>query len=360
MDLLLDIQYARMLMPRLTLAKVTQNRPFKMNMRCPVCGDSRKNKFAARGWIYEGTTGKTRGVLLFDCFNCNNDGRGAIGFQLFLKENYRSLYDQYRMEKFKNEPKREPKEQQPAPELPVPAKPEAEVQRYNYQIIPDLEDGHPVKRYIQNRCIPEDKQHLLGFTLNWKSLCNQIRPDSFSEKSLYFEQPRLVIPIFDKTGLIGVQGRALRKQDQPRYQTIKVDDQYTKLYGTERVNESKPVVFVEGPIDSLFVDNGVAIAGGFMALEITPYQGNRIWALDNEPRAKDTLQRQMKLIGAGERVTIWDRLPEYLACYKDINDMIQKGGATVEFINEYIHANTVSGLQAKLRFDAWRKNFARS
>lgn len=362
---LLDRQYAKLLMPRLELPKVVSNSPFRMLMRCPICGDSKTHRHKTRGSIYEGSIGKTRNVMLFNCFNCDNMGHGAIPFSLFLKQNYKQLYDQYRIEKFKQSGNTSQRRSSILDKLVQPTTyVEEKVDTKSvdfldrceyYQRISELPDTHPVKRYVKHRCIPEKHYGILGFTMYWKRLCNRITPDTFDEKSLEYDQPRLVIPIFTKDGLVAIQGRALRKDDGIRYQTIKVDESFDKIYGTERVDVETDVVFVEGPIDSLFLDNGVAITGGSISVSRAPYSGHRIWALDNEPHHRDTTSRMETLLESGERVVIWDRLPSELKQYKDINDMVMKGGATIEFINNYIKNNNVSGLSGKLRFNQWKR-----
>lgn len=56
------------------------------------------------------------------------------------------------------------------------------------------------------------------------------------------------------------QGRAFGKE-QPKYLTIKLDENRQKVYGLERINFQNPVQIVEGPIDSLFIDNCLAAGG---------------------------------------------------------------------------------------------------
>lgn len=362
---LLDLEYARLIAPSLEQSKEVSSSPYKLNFRCPVCGDSHTRKHLTRGWIYEGTTGQTRGVLLFNCFNCNNDGRGAIPFGLFLKEHYPTEYKRYLYDTFASERKQSSGSNE-EPEMyngnttmfhKEPAAKSVDVLKENelYCSIDELPDNHPVKRYVRNRRIPEDKHHLLGFTLAWKEFSNTLKPDTFSERSLYYDHPRLVIPIYNADGLVAFQGRALSKEQTPRYQTIKIDDEFDKIYGLERIDETKRVIYVEGPIDSLFLDNGLAMAGGLVSPSLAPYAGNRAWGLDNEPRAKDTIARMVSLIDAGETIVLWDKLPSKLSGYKDINDMIMKGGASPKFINHYINQNVVHGLMAKQRLSKWTK-----
>ena len=47
----IDIQYAQMLSGRLDRFKITHTNPYKINFRCPICGDSQKSRSKARGWL---------------------------------------------------------------------------------------------------------------------------------------------------------------------------------------------------------------------------------------------------------------------------------------------------------------------
>lgn len=351
MSLFVEIQYAKMLQSRLRLPKIVSTRPFKLNARCPICGDSKKNKYMTRFWINE-VKHKGRIYLRTGCFNCDYNESLAK----FLKDQEPALFAQYRVEMFKennnrNEPS--PKKEEPKEEPKPPTVIERTREDKLFWKIPDLPDDHVIRKYLAKRKIPEDKWCLLGFTRTWTALSATLRPDLYKGK-IEQDHPRLVIPIYSKDGLIAVQGRALTAKHTQRYMTIKVDPDFNKIYGTERIDESKEVIFVEGPIDSLFLDNCCAIVGGQVSPSNAPYAGNRVWALDNEPRHPDVIKRMESLLAAGERVVIWDRLPAAIADKKDINNFVECG-ISPEFIEKYIHENAVSGLLAVNRLNKWKR-----
>ncbi|AAQ64091.1 gp61 [Vibrio phage KVP40] len=351
MQILIDIQYAKMLQHRLLLPKVHSNRPFKINARCPICGDSKKNKYKTRFWINEVKTKSGELHLRCSCWNCDYNE----SLYTFLKDHEPALFSQYRVDLFKERNSRERKEREPEPvvekkEATVIEKEQEEQLFYN---ITALKEGHVMHKYLESRKIPKDKWHLLGFTRGWTTMAKTLRPDLY-EGEIKNDHPRLVIPIYNKDGLVAVQGRALTNKHAQRYMTIKIDDDFDKIYGTERINEEDPVIFVEGPIDSLFLYNCCAIVGGQVSPNNAPYAGNRIWALDNECRHPDVIKRMQTLIRAGERVVIWDKLPPQIIGKKDINDFI-KAGVSAEFIQQYIYENAVSGLMATNRLNRWKK-----
>lgn len=325
----------------LPMYKLVSSSPLKVNFRCHICGDSHTDKYKARAWFYE-----HKGELRYGCFNCNEN----MTFYYYLKTYHVERFREYLMEK-RNEDL-----------ILNPIKDEIEKFKKVIPVVKQtvidslatrldlLADGHPAKSYMQNRMIPVDKMCLFWFTMEWKQLANKVNASTYK----YTEQePRIVIPIFDKNNdITSMQGRALRSDAKLRYMTIKVDEESNKIFGLERIDDTKNVFFLEGPIDSVFIDNGLAIVGGNMTLSDAPFVGKRVWVLDNEPRSVDTCKRIKKYIDAGEKVVLWDNCRW---TSKDVNDMIMKEGATVEEINTYLSRNIIQGLQATLRFNRWIK-----
>jgi DNA primase len=180
---------------------------------------------------------------------------------------------------------------------------------------------------------------------------NQIIPDKFSEKSLALDEPRIVLPFIDERGYVfGFTGRALNKNTNLRYSTIILDDTKIKVFGLETIDRNKTVYIVEGPIDSLFLSNCVAMAGSDVKLNLIAEQDKLVVVYDNEPRNEQIVKKINKAIEQGYKVCIWpDHIKE-----KDINDMIKTGltGAAVQAV---IDENTFSSLSAKLRMQQWSK-----
>ncbi len=322
------------------LNKVISSNPFKINFRCHICGDSDKDRYKKRGWFYE-----HEGQVRYGCFNCDYNEP----FGTYLKEHQPHLLGEYLLDKKKETSSYSPnmvsKSTDIDSKMPIPV-----IKTLPYSDrIDELPEEHPIVKYVAKRKIPKDKWDLLWFTREWKKLSNHIKKDTFSIEA---PENRLVIPIFSDDGNIeSIQGRALGKSSV-KYMTIKSHDDSTKVYGQERVDNNSPVIVLEGPIDSLFIKNGIAITGGSLSLSQIPFKERRIWALDNEPRSKDTCKRLHSLIKAGERVIIWDYAPWKWA--KDINDWVIKG-VDPEEITQYIIEHSCSGLQAELRFNNWKK-----
>lgn len=320
--------------------KKLNTRSFTLVCSCPICGDSKKDKFQARFrcYIYKDN-------LRVGCFNCGYNQSIGVFLERYRPDSYREWLLERRKEQnstnFTMKPIEKPKQETHiyVRELPFSDR------------LDTLPENHPIIQYVSKRCIPKDKYHLLYFTREWQKLANHVKAETFKNPQT---EPRLVIPIFTADNKIeSIQGRALRKDyGKTKYMTIKTHENASKVYGLDRANPSKPVYFLEGPIDSLFIDNGCAITGGSMSLEEVPFPDQRVFSLDVEPRSKETMNRLKKFIDAGENVVMWDRSPWHS---KDINAMIMDESATSNQIMEYMKNNTVNGLMAKMRFNNWVK-----
>jgi hypothetical protein len=212
-----------------------------------------------------------------------------------------------------------------------------------------LNQTHPAVKYVINRKIPKDKWNLLYFCKKFKEYTNGVTP-KFSTP-IVDDHPRMIIPFFIPAGkCFAYQGRAYGNEE-PKYFTIKVDETQEKIYGLDRVDYSKRIYVVEGPIDSLFLPNAIAVSGAsFDTPTIRSLLANATIVMDNEPRNKDIVKQMGKYIDAGFSVCMYpDNVEE-----KDINDMILNG-KTPEEILETINTNTFTGMEAKLKYSTWRK-----
>ena len=160
----------------------------------------------------------------------------------------------------------------------------------------------------------------------------------------------MVIPFRDEKGeVFAAQGRAFGNE-QPKYLTVKFDDR-PKIFGLDRLDFSKPISVVEGPIDSLFLDNAIAVAGLDMLQVVNHFDKDQlIMILDNERRSQATVNKMETLIDNDYNICIW---PDTIS-QKDVNDMILAGISSSE-LDATIKKNTFAGLQAKVRLADWRR-----
>ena len=319
---LVDSKYIGLVSSR--LQKFKRVKADLYNFRCPICGDSQKHKNKARGYFYS-----VRADINFRCHNCG----ASMTFSNFLKQIDPTVHKQYVFEKFKvghtgrgsvvEEPKFnfEPPKFKPTLDLPkASANPAA-------------------KKYLENRKLNPDKFY---YTDKFKAWSNS-QKETFD--SVEYDEPRIIIPLFYKNTFVGFQGRSLGPS-KVKYITVMINDDAPKIYGLDQIGGGAPVFVTEGPFDSTFIRNSIAMCGsdgdvGKWGIS-TP-----VWVYDNEPRNREIVRRIEDTIDRGAKVVIWpSNIPE-----KDINDMVLAGHK----VQSVVESNIYNGLEAKLQFNTWKR-----
>jgi transcription elongation factor Elf1 len=316
------------------------------NFRCPYCGDSKKSRTKARGYIVE-----SKGKAFFKCHNCGV----STTLHKLLQHINNDLADQFKAEKFKDlhGDSQRPKLIDKLPDITSTAKPV--FIKYSplktLKKISQLKPDHPVKQYVQKRLIPSNFHYKIFYAPSFKRWVNSFIPDKFDFKTP--DEPRLVIPLLDSYGnLIGLQGRNFSKNGL-RYITIIVDESKPKMYGLDHTDIKKLTYIFEGPIDSMFIPNSLAMSGAdclHSLQQVGIQQENVVMCYDNEPRNEEICKRISKVIDLGFKVLLW---PSHIK-QKDVNDMVVAGIKPAD-IKLIIDNNTFRGLEAKMRFATWRK-----
>jgi hypothetical protein len=345
MSVYIDKKYIALLAPKLSQFK--QRGEFLWNFRCPVCGDSHKDKIKARGYIY-----KRKEHFGFMCHNCSS----TMGLSKFIKYVDPALYNEYQLESFvqsNTAPKVDVNDFKTKPVFNVPSVPKSKCYRlhdlqHHDDLIPMImmDPKNPAKKYLRERQVPDAR---LFYAEDFAKFVKNTFPDV--DKILY-KEARIVIPFFHKDGyLMGVQGRAIGPS-KIKYITIKGDETYPKIFGWDRVDPSKTMYVVEGPIDSLFLTNSLATmdAALFVASSIVGLDFNYIFVYDNEPRNKQIVSNMRKTIDMGRKVCVWPSTIQY----KDINEMVL-GGMHPSEIQHIIDNNTYEGLMATMKMNQWEK-----
>ena len=313
------------------------------NCSCPLCGDSTTNKFKARLYFVE----KNNRYNIF-CHNCG----ASQSFGNFLKIVNPALHDEYSKEVFaENLEQKKDVQQEKQIHFQVPKFLQNDSVLANLKRISQLRDTHPAKKYIEYRKIPSNFHYKLFYTPKFKGWINTIIPNKFPD--LKMDEPRLVIPFLDQEkNVFAVQGRSFGNS-MPKYFTIKFDDSKPKIFGLDSVDFDKEYYIVEGPIDSLFIDNSIAMAGSDIQINesfLPNININAVLIYDNEPRSIQIISKMEKSLQKGLSIVIW---PESIK-FKDINDMILSG-MTVNDIRFFIKSNIYNGLAGLLQLQKWRK-----
>jgi hypothetical protein len=319
------------------LEKFCEKGPDNYNFRCPYCGDSQRTKNKARGYLY----------AIKDTFNykCHNCGKSS-SFKTFIKDIDSSLHDQYVIEKFKHS-KNQKIGLVPESKIQLKETPKKQLKKFfDLPTISELNKEHFARQYVEQRKIPENKFNDLYFCEKFKVWTNS-QKQTF--KSIQYDEPRIIIPLTYNKKIFGFQGRSLSKKPKLKYITIILDNSYPKIYGLDFIDWSKSVYVVEGPLDSMFIENSIAMVGADLNVNVIPNyeKTDYIFVYDNEKRNKEIVNRIEKTIDDGDMVVIWpDDLKE-----KDINDMILSGIPVMEMLKD----RTYKGLQAKAKFIGWKR-----
>jgi len=312
------------------------------NFSCPICGDSSQKKSKARGYLYE-----KEGAFLYHCHNCDI----TLNFSNFLKHFDDSLYKQYVFEKFKNNKSEEEMEKEIFFQNVKPPKFISYEPLKRLKKVSSLKISDPVKLFVEKRQIPTNYHYKIFSCPSFKSFVNEIKPRKFLKSDLKMDETRLLIPFINSNGEVhAFQGRTI-KESSLKYITIVIDENTPKLYGLDTVNFNHRVYVFEGPIDSMFIPNSIATAGGDLTSALKNYDTKNITIVyDNEPRSIETKNKIDKAINLGYDVCLW---PENVK-QKDINDMILSK-MTPEDIIHIIETNTYRDLKAKLKLIKWSK-----
>ena len=319
---LIDSKYIGLISSR--LLKFKRVKPDLYNFRCPICGDSQKNKSKTRGYLYS-----VKADMNYRCHNCG----ASMTLANFLKEIDPVIHKQYVFERFKDGKTgrgtvvEEPKFNFEAPKF----KPKLD--------LPKADVNPAAKKYLKDRKLDPTKFYYTDRFKQWTNTHKRTFDD------VRYDEPRIIIPLIYLNTVIGFQGRSLGP-NKVKYITVILNDDAPKIYGLDNIRKGDPVYITEGPFDSTFIRNSIAMCGA--DADVSRWGiSDPVWVYDNEPRSKEITSRIERTISSGEKVVIWpSNIHE-----KDINDMILAG----HDVQSVVESNVYSGLKAKLQFNTWKR-----
>lgn len=328
----IDRKYAGIISNRLDRYSVKSNQPYTANFRCPICGDSQKNKWKARGYFFT-----KKGGIFYKCHNCSF----SSNLNGFLKNVDPTLHKQYVFETFA-----EGKQSNTSNILPF----EFEQPKFKSKTILD-ELFVPVKgsqgeQYLIDRQIPVDAWDQLYFVDDSQKL------EQLSEKyegRVLGSDPRIVIPFYDNDdNLIAVNCRAVNDSNL-RYITVRIDENQPLIYNLNKIDRSRTVYVTEGPFDSMFLDNSVAVGSSDLnAVSKVLDRDNVVLVFDNQPRNQQLVDIMVDAAANQYKMVVW---PSSIL-QKDINEMVING---VDNVQQIIDNNTLHGLALTVRINQWKK-----
>ena len=335
----IDTKYISLISHR--LRNFTKKGDYLWNFSCPFCGDSQKNQRKARGFVY-----RTKNDLFYKCHNCSH----GTNLSKLIEYVDAPLHKEYVLERYKEGLTSSGQgDKTPGADIKTPKfdfKKPVFKKSLGLQSFAELDESHPAVKFLLKRNLPRATWNDIYFCPKFFEFSNTFIENKFP--SLEGDHPRMIIPFRNRDGeVFAFQGRAFGKEPQ-KYITIILDKEHPKIFGLDRVDTSNVFYVVEGPIDSLFIQNAIAVAQS--DLRLPDHKDKAVLIPDNEPRNKEVCRQIERCIKDGYNVVLWPKGTEE----KDINDMILSGKSSAEIMG-IIHSNTHKGLQAQTVFNSWKR-----
>ena len=318
-----------------------------LNHRCNYCGDSQKNPHKARGFHFV-----IEQSFVYKCHNC---GKSTSSVH-FLKDHFPVMHKEY-LKEYLQEKGVKPRAQKMPSSNSFKFTPKKEIlnksdimSEENLKFLMKTCGEVPVARkYLEDRQIPFEHYNSLYYTETPQIL--SFLSDKYKDRVLGTD-PRIILPFYDESGeLIGISGRAINNSPL-RYLTMRFQDDLPLIFNLHKVDKTKTIYVTEGPIDSLFLPNSIAVAGSDFKKIDDSIKENAVLIYDNEPRNREILKKLSEVIDLGYAVCIWN--DKRVNGLKDINEMILNG-LTIDEVVSIIEKCTFNGLSAKTKFMEYKK-----
>lgn len=340
------------------------------NFRCPICGDSKKNKNKKRGYVLHDD-----GSWVYICHNkC-----GSMSFLNFLKEYHPAKFREIIIYAFKNKKQRNKEREEIRSEAQKTYKANNIYQFKEGELL-NIYDEHPMARRALAYC--KERKIRKGAYSKW-FVCiegNQffvrdnngdlvLNDKGFPKGNEY--RNRLIIPYYT-FGKKWVQFDARALDDSfLRYRNL--EDADRELYNIEWLDTSKPFFLLEGSINSTFIRNSVAFGGtkhlkGFLEkyphIVENAHNGTFIW--DNDDAGYDEMGYTIDL---GFNWFNWSTIKPIkkymfkedgsLRTIDDINDSVlysdaleidNEGFITYNSLEKFIEPSTTGRLKLKMLY----------
>ena len=336
MTLWLERKYLSMVLAYLPNSKWKDDH--LLNHSCPYCGDSKVNDYKARGYHFV-----VEQRYVYKCHNCGVS-KSSVNF---LKDNFAEVHKEYLKEWLKETGRGKKRPQKMLPSHKFRFTPQTSFLNTKvHKLCDDAWTTEESKEYLEKRNIPSNSE--IYFIDNSQKL--SVLSEKYKNRVLGTD-PRIILPFYKDGQLVGITGRAIN-DSKLRYLTMRFRDDLPLVYNIDKVDTTKTVYVTEGPIDSLFLPNSIAVGGSDFNKLDDKLKKNAILIYDNEARNKQILKKILTNINDGWSVCVWD--DKRVSGFKDVNDMIQSGLSQDDVV-DIIKKCTYSGLQAKLKLTEYKK-----
>lgn len=282
----------------------------KYKFMCNVCGDDvdRGNRNPRGALIYAQPRNSTSKVWLYKCMNggctCQSSPMSA-SYWLYLY--FPDLFEEFKRELLidfasgKTDDNKNIEEETKEEE-------KKRIVNMNYNFTSILKDGeveNKAREYCRSRSIPSNI---------WKDF-------KIGNKKPY--SGRLIIPFLNKKGnMYYFQARALNGEE-PKYLNPKDVPKYRGVYNLFGVDWKKTIIVCEGPLDSLFLPNAIAVTGADVPEEIEKMLKDKdvLYLWDNDDSGS---KNSVNGLDKGHKVFLWKKFLESnnYPKVKDINELL--------------------------------------
>ena len=118
--------------------------------------------------------------------------------------------------------------------------------------LPKASENPKSSGYLTARKLNPDNFY---YAEHFKKFVNSLKPTFDDTKH---DEERIIIPLYYEKNLIGLQGRSINP-NPVKYITVMLDDDAPKIYGLDNIRRDAPVYITEGPFDSTFIRNAIAM-----------------------------------------------------------------------------------------------------
>lgn len=302
-----------------------------LNVRCPICGDSKKSEKKARLWLYS-----KNDITAIKCFNCD--------YHSSLKRYIKDYHPQYLLDYIRetniykapvsvsNEPTQaenvlqsifkkvdERKQQE-----------QKEVEHKYFLGMQALTQQH--HEYLVSRCVPTSFLSVFVSSLGFVE----------TPERTYNLENFIIYPIFNKTEVYPISFYSRSVSQKQFYHYTKTG--FNKYYELIRNPKNKDIWVFEGLFDALTsgVDNFVVLFGASFPFKPAIHQSNYIWCFDNDETGLEKLKQKAE---QGERVC----LIKDFTRLKDINDIVIQNKYTTDEMRDLLYNHVYSGYVARMR-----------
>ena len=294
-----------------------------MNFRCNICGENQLKRHTKRGFILLNHKKQDK-YWVYKCQRPTCDANAGWSAEKWLKRTDSFLFSCY-----KNELRQCDRDDSHSDKI------KEKIEKLRLQKEKEHEAEKEQKRIAERKDIKFFKPIMNGDSklfVDARLYCERRKIPEHIWQKFYVAidgkyRNRIIIPFFDNDGQVYYwQGRHLYGEE-PKYLNRSVD-KTDVVYNLPFIDKSKPVIVLEGPIDSMFIENSIATLG----LEFSEKNKKIIESLspyylfDNDEAGN---AKARKLLKEGNFVFLWKdflkskSLPKDI---KDINDVVLKLG----------------------------------